>query len=312
LAVADLVVFPSEHARTDALADDLVPAERAIVVPNGIDHEPKMQAVRPSGAESLDGADFLLCLGANYHHKNRLFAIRVLEALQKEHGWGGHLALAGPSVKLGGSADDEAALLALNPHLGRRVQDLGAVTEGEKRWLFERAVLVIYPTVYEGFGLIPFEAAAHDVPCLWAANSSLLGLLGPEAPIAMWNPARTAERAIELITNRESARENIARVKSAGRALTWENAGMQLLDAYKRTCNMPRSSAGVIAGLGPERALTEDGLRLIGPDRALPVELERPLLALSTHRAVGTPILGALGAGYRIAHAARRLWRRAA
>ena len=52
---------------------------------------------------ALPGTDFL--------HKNRVFAIRLLEALRSEHGWEGSLVLAGPKVAKGSSAGEEAAEL---------------------------------------------------------------------------------------------------------------------------------------------------------------------------------------------------------
>jgi hypothetical protein len=52
--------------------------------------------------------------------------------------------------------------------------------------------------------------------------------------------------------------------------------------------------------------LSEDAMRLVGPDGLLPRRLERPLLALASHPKLGTPVFRALDAGYR----ASRRWRR--
>jgi glycosyltransferase involved in cell wall biosynthesis len=306
LALADHVVFPSAHALADALSDDLVAPDRAAIVPNGVDHRPRADAAPPPGWALPETSDLILCLGADYTHKNRTFALRVADSLLREHDWTGHLVLAGPSVGTGGSAYEEAALLSTNPGLAAHTLRLGPVSEESKEWLFQHASLVIYPTVYEGFGLVPFEAAAHDVPCLWAATASLETLLGHGSEIVMWDASATARRAHELIRDAAAARSNIERIRVAGVGLTWENAACGLLEVYRRTCAAPRSSAGTTLSLAPERALTEDGLRLLGPDRALPVELERPLLALSTHAALGRPILGALSVSYRLVRAARR------
>jgi glycosyltransferase involved in cell wall biosynthesis len=50
---------------------------------------------------------------------------------------------------------------------------LGAVSEAEKLWLYSNAGLVLYPTLSEGFGLVPFEAAERGVPCLSTRQGSL-------------------------------------------------------------------------------------------------------------------------------------------
>ena len=55
-----------------------------------------------------------------------------------------------------------------------------------------------------------------------------------------------------------------------------------------------------------QRGVSEDGMRLVGPDGVLPAEVERPLLALASHPKIGGPVLGAIKAGYR----ASQRWRR--
>ena len=54
-----------------------------------------------------------------------------------------------------------------------------------------------------------------------------------------------------------------------------------------------------------QRGFSDDALRLVGPDGVLPADVERPLLALATHPQLGTPVFGALKAGYRVIGASR-------
>ncbi len=44
-------------------------------------------------------------------------------------------------------------------------------------------------------------------------------------------------------------------------------------------------------------------MRLIGPDGALPADVERPLLALATHPQIGAPMFRAMKFGYRASYA---------
>jgi hypothetical protein len=48
--------------------------------------------------------------------------------------------------------------------------------------------------------------------------------------------------------------------------------------------------------------MSSDAVRLVGPDGMLPPDVERPLLALASHRAIGRPVFGALRYGYRFAY----------
>ena len=139
-----------------------------------------------------------LCLGADYSHKNRPFAIRVLRELRVAHGWRGHLVLAGAHVAHGSSREEERALLRGDPDLESGVLDAGPVDEAGKAWLYAHAVAVLFPSLYEGFGLIPYEAARADVPCLFAPQTALEEIAGSGLATrwfrGTWTPARLRRR----------------------------------------------------------------------------------------------------------------------
>jgi GT2 family glycosyltransferase len=321
LALADLVLFFSEHAAADAGADDLVSSERARVVPIGVDH--RLTSLRssprmPAQAGDLADRAYLLCLGTDFRHKNRLFALEVFAALRQRHGWDGRLVLAGPQVAHGSSAGEEAEWLALHPHLAGAVVELPAVDEGEKAWLYEHAAAVIYPTAYEGFGLVPFEAADFDVPCLFAPVASLPEALPEElALLVPWDAPSSADRTIEVLRDGIRRQALLAGIREAARAFTWDRAATQILAAYEEAALSPSRTAGALAQealhLEAERARWEarywhlhnlgDGtaMSLINPDRGLPDDAQRALSAMLHRRMTRGVILAALRTIHRVA-----------
>jgi GT2 family glycosyltransferase len=313
LAVADRVVFFSAHARDDALAEDLVETARASVVHIGTDHvlaRPGHVPIAPRGSARLPaGAEAMLCIGTDFRHKNRVFALRVLEELQRRHDWAGYLLFVGPRVAEGSSAPDEAEMLALRPRVSGAVIDFAAVSEAEKAWLLERAQLVVYPTVHEGFGLVPFEAADHGVPCMWAKGTSLSELL-PDATagIVPWDVGLSADAALELMRDPAVRQRNIDSIRDAAADLTWARTGAALLELYHDTCDAPATPASTVERRhGMMRGeLSEDAMRLVGPGGALPADVERPLLALATHPQVAAPMFRAMKIGYRASYRLRR------
>ena len=203
LAAADRVAFFSRHARSEAIAEELVDPPRARVVLLGTDHRitaAQAASRAPSGADRWADRPFLLCLGTDFLHKNRVFAIRLLAAMHERHGYEGDLVLAGPHVAAGSSARDEAEELGACPGLAQRVADIGAVDEAGKRWLMERADAVVYPTTYEGFGLVPFEAGDAEVPCLFAPDDC-----AGRAPSAIRGPAGSVGRGRQCGSLRRAA-----------------------------------------------------------------------------------------------------------
>ncbi len=312
LAIADHVVFVSAHAREEALAEDLVESGRSSVVHNGVDH--RLLATPPGRVprglpEDVRRQQLVLCLGTDFRHKNRVFALKLVAELHDRHGWAGKLVFAGSAVAMGSSRPEEHGFLRERPHIADAVIELGPVSEAEKAWLLERVALVIYPSVEEGFGLVPFEAAARGTPCLWAAGSSLSELLPASAAgIVPWDAETSAGRALELLRDEPAREANVEAVCGAAARLRWQDSVSRLLEVYRRTCNGPPSPAGVrerASGL-MSVGLSEDAARLVGPAGVLPADVERPLLALATHRRVAAPVFSALKAGYAISRRARR------
>lgn len=58
---------------------------------------------------------------------------------------------------------------------------LGFVTEAEKAWLFQNALALVFPTLYEGFGLPVLEAMSQGTPVITYDNSSLREVGGDAA-----------------------------------------------------------------------------------------------------------------------------------
>ena len=317
LALSDRVVFFSAHACADALREDLVEPDRASVVHIGVDHtiaHPSPNPLQPRGAGRLPGGvEAILCIGTDFRHKNRIFALRMLEQLQRRHDWSGYLVMVGPRVSAGSSLADEEELLLMRPRVSNAVLNLAAVSEAEKTWLYNRASLVLYPTVQEGFGLVPFEAAGHGVPCMWAPGNALSEVLPDSAStIIPWDAEQSADRALEMLRD-ESARElNLTAIRGAGTQLTWDATAANLLELYARTCDAPAMPASALErrhGLMGGGTFSEDAIRLIGPGGALPPDVERPLLALATHPQIGSPMFRAIKFGYRASYRLRRLGR---
>ena len=354
LGAADRVIVFSAHTRAELLSDDLAEGERIRVIPPGLDHPVSGERRRPSaldagagaGPGQEDEADFLLCLGTDFRHKNRLFALRLLATLRERHGWEGRLVLAGTHVPHGSSRALEDAYLAGQPELARAVVMLGAVDEAEKAWLIDNARLVLYPSTYEGFGLVPFEAALAGVPCVFAAQSSLAEVLPAElADVVRWSVEATAERTHELLVDEGARRRQVERIAEQGRRLTWESAADATIAAYGEALISPvRESAvlsrdeldrehelrelvadqnALVALLATERdhaktmydelhAEVGFGLSLIGPKGALPEDVQRALLALDARPGIGGPLFRAGGAVFRAGRRIARLIGRSA
>lgn len=330
LGAADHVIFFSAHALRDAEREDLLDPARTSVVALGAEEGPagEVQMTRPQALVDRD-EPFLLCLGSDYTHKNRPFALELTAELRGGHGWPGIIVLAGPHVEYGSSVAAERRVLELRPELAGAVVDLGAISEAERLWLTANARALVYPTVLEGFGLVPFEAAAAGIPCMFAAQSSLAELLPAElATLDGWNLERSGALAARLLENETERRRHVEALQRACRDYRWELCAQRTIDAYRRTLfSHARSSARQAwEALEREReivrldqgvhdlqeriqsltdSLGADALGLVGPDGLLSREDQRALLAIVVRPALRRPLIASARAGYRLAHRRR-------
>lgn len=309
LGVADRVVFLSEHARRDVLAEDLIEAGRTDVVPVGLDSATGGPVRRPDRLPSR--RPFLLVLGADYAHKNRVFALELVAELRRAHGWDGILVLAGRHVPYGSSAAAEAAFLEGAPELVPHVVDLGAVDEPEKRWLLARAAALLCPSTYEGYGLTPLEAGAAGVPCVYAATTSLAEVVGAEAAtILPWDPVASAAAALPLLGPGLARERHLELLSAAFGRCGSEPVADRLCQAYAEALRSPFRAAAPRSyeELERERIIakldvmyhdlsvrTAHGLPLIDRGGMLSESEQRGLMRIAQRRWLRTPVLGPIG-----------------
>ena len=82
--------------------------------------------------------------------------------------------LAGAHVTHGSSREEERFLLTAAIRSLRAAFSMpGQLMKQARRGFMHHAVAVLFPSLYEGFGLIPYEAARADVPCLFAPQTAL-------------------------------------------------------------------------------------------------------------------------------------------
>lgn len=318
LSAADQVVFISRHAAEDARTLGLVSNERINVVAPSTEQTIGREEIAnaPSAAPRVADRPFLLCLGTDFVHKNRVFALRLLEALGEEGLFDGRLVFAGPKVAAGSSAGEEASYLLARPDLAESVLDVGVVDEGAKSWLLEKAAAVLYPTTYEGFGLTPFEAADAGTPCLFAAHTSLAEVL-PErvALLVPWDPRESARRVAPVLVPGEAREEHVRSIRIAGARFTTSSSARALAGVYAKALRSARTQLISLATLADQLqhgtprstpATYDDPLALgsKGASVVVPAELRRPLLAITGKPLLRRTTIALYRAGYALRHSA--------
>ena len=163
VARARRVVTISQSTRSDLLARIPGVEDRLRVIPNGVTRsflEPDPEVLRRRGLLLDRYRPYLLAVGALKAHKNLPLALEVLDRVRGHH----------PDLRLLVAAphDPEGKRVLLRQARERRVADrvevLGPVDEADLQALYSGAEALLFPSLYEGFGLPPLEALACGAP----------------------------------------------------------------------------------------------------------------------------------------------------
>ena len=260
LASADHVAFLSLQAALDAASDGTVAVDRATVIHCGVDHLAR-RAI-PDPATPFGGRPYLLVVGNAYWHKNRPFALRVLDCLVERYGWDGGLVLVGGYPRDGSSLEAEAQYVTEHAALKERVLDLGHVGDRDRLALMAGAELVLFPSYFEGFGFVPFEAAAVGTACVYAHLSAMRELLPLDGALPSFDVEEAGGFLLRVLEDPAARRRIVDAIDAAGAHLTWDRAAAGYLEVYERSLAVdqrPASRRLLSLVPGPERRLVSRG-----------------------------------------------------
>jgi glycosyltransferase involved in cell wall biosynthesis len=135
----------------------------------------------------------------------------------------------------GWSVTDLMREIAVNPATRETLLVLNHVPDALLRLLYQQCAFVVFPSLYEGYGLPLAEALAHGKPCISSSAGSLPEIGGDL--VLRIDPKDTLRWADELAHFMGAPRElddMAARIKAEFRPVTWEQAAVQFFNTIKR------------------------------------------------------------------------------
>jgi glycosyltransferase involved in cell wall biosynthesis len=209
------ILTVSEFTRTQIVEWSGVSAKKVFNVRCGVDH-----AYHP-GADSY-GLPFpyLLCVSNRKRHKNEF---RILEAFAKS-------GLAdGLRLVFTGNPTTELAKCMEQYRLTPGVHFVGAVPEAKLPSLYRSAEALIFPSLYEGFGLPLLEAMACGTPVLTANVTAMPEVAGGAALLVDPTSVEQIAEAMRQIVRNTSLRGQL-REKGLTRAgqFSWANTAARV------------------------------------------------------------------------------------
>jgi glycosyltransferase involved in cell wall biosynthesis len=184
--------------------------------------DPAVAAVRPP---LPDLPRFLVHVGAQQRHKNVPRLVRVFRRVADENVY---------LLLVGGDHNDTAEVARASAG-DPRVIRLRSITDPQLAWLYEHAVGLAFPSLYEGFGMPVLDAMTRGCPVITSDRAALPEVAGDAALIVDPLDEAALEEGMRSLLNDAALR---GRLVEAGRRraaqLTWAAAAEATVGAYAR------------------------------------------------------------------------------
>ena len=220
---ADAVLCISENTKRDLLARHRIAEDKILVTPLASDLDESLL----KGDERGPSRPYFLYVGARAGYKN-------FDGLLLAFASATNLA---PDVVLCAVGSpfsrDEAKRIA-ELGLTGRVEGYGHASDRQLAALYRHCVALVYPSLYEGFGIPPLEAMQCGTPVVASNRSSILEVVG-DAGI-LFDPSRgdqLTDILVGLVRDPASREPLIERGYKRARQFSWEKTARQTIEVYR-------------------------------------------------------------------------------
>lgn len=195
---ARLLITVSEFSRRELITAFGATAERAVVIPEGVDERftPEADAAAVRARHGL-GRRYVLSVGTASARKNP----EALEAVAR--------ALVGRGIDLVLAGSGRGYLRETTPGSSGAVRRLGYVAEADLPGLYAGAHAFVLPSLHEGFGLPCLEAMASGVPVVAARAGALPETCGGAALLVDPRAADAFGEAVLSVVDHDALRTRL-------------------------------------------------------------------------------------------------------
>jgi glycosyltransferase involved in cell wall biosynthesis len=234
---AAIVVLMSSWGKNDIVARYSLPPEKVRVVPGAAANEAYESPTDGAMAATRDRLKlperFALYPAKAWPHKNHLRLIAALKTLRDR-------GVEVPVVLTGSQGGRELPILAEAESLG--VTDLvhfvGFVTPGELNCLYREARMMVFPSLFEGWGLPILEAMSAGVPVACSTVTCLPAITGGAAELFDATDSDAIANAVVRVWLDDRLRERlIADGRARAASFSWDRSARIFRACYRMLGN---------------------------------------------------------------------------
>ncbi len=214
---ASQILVPSNQTKKDLLVYWPKAKNRLNVIYEGVSLPQESQAPK-----KILPKDYLLYVGSLYPHKNIQVLLKALKRLPKKQ-------LVIVSARNAFLAQTQDLLGKLN--LTTRVIFLHQLKDSELRYLYEKAHVLVQPSIHEGFGLTGIEALSLGTPVV-ASDIPVFHEIYQDA--VSYFPPTNDQKLAQLLTKEKVKLKKPLKTKRLLKNYSWEDCAHQTLKVYAK------------------------------------------------------------------------------
>ena len=210
LKKADTVIAVSNFTKSDVVKHYQIKKEKIHVIYNGIrEHFKPIDESRKiiTRQKYTDGKDYFICLGSVNPRKNLERLFLAFDQYKQQTGNETQLLIVGKFAW----QTSKIREVYENMQHKESVKLLGYVEEDQLLDIMASALAMVYPSLFEGFGLPVVEAMACKVPVITSKTSSLVEVAGDAALNVDPLDISAIVEAMQKITKDETLRSDLMR-----------------------------------------------------------------------------------------------------
>lgn len=229
---ATMIVTPTESVRREVCERLKLAPGKVVAVPEAArDNFRPMEMEQTVEARKRLGVtdDFLLFVGTIEPRKNLLVLVRAFKELLLKTALRPQLVIAGKK----GWLTEELFAYVKQSGVAERVLFTDYVGDDDLRALYSSCRALIYPSLYEGFGLPPLEAMACGAPVIASRIPAIQEVLGSNARLVSPTDVEALAESIAELLQDDGARLHLSTLglKHAAR-FSWECTAHSIREVY--------------------------------------------------------------------------------
>lgn len=232
---ADKIIAVSKYTKEDIIKKLKINRKKIEVIYNGLDKDIQIQKPSDSLLSKIDQNQYFIQVGGLYQRKNISLVLKSFDKFIKKY--------SDFKLLITGSISGNKYIKDCYQNYLKEIKKLNLqqkiiftdyIKKEEVNYLIKNSVALLYPSLYEGFGLPVLEGMSLDIPVITSNTTALQEIAGDSAIKVDPKSEQEILNAMQRVYLDSNIRKTlIKKGKNRIKDFSWSKMGQQYLQIYK-------------------------------------------------------------------------------